>query len=83
MTGEELEKRLAKAYNIEAMEVHGAGNLETELIGTVKRRNKLYDLYEDTEGGTWYKVRVITEHGIVSEYEAIFGIKERKRRYAS
>lgn len=48
--------------------------LRTETVG-----ERLYDLYEDSTGVFWYSTRLMTENGPVSEYEAIFGRKERRR----
>lgn len=69
----ELKEKLKTAYNFEARAGHGKENLPTVQIGTVKRGNRLYDLYEDSSNSVWFKERVITDHGIVSEFEAIFG----------
>lgn len=79
-TQEQLKIRLKQAWNYESRDGWGAENLKTWMIGTVKRENKLYDIYADEKDNYWYKVRVITERGIVSEYEAIFGHPERKKR---
>lgn len=74
----DLEECLKGAYNYESREGHGVAGLSTEFVGTVKRGNRLYDLHRDTAGNYWFEVRVITERGIVSEYEAIFGHPQRK-----
>lgn len=77
-TQEELEEKLKTAYNIEARAGHKKEHLSINQIGTVKRGNRLYDLYEDTGKSYWYSMRFITDHGIVSEFEYIFGYPERK-----
>lgn len=78
-TQEELKEKLKTAYNVEARAGHKKDHLSINLIGTVKRDNRLYDLYEDTGNSYWYSLRFITDHGIVSEYEYIFGHPERKQ----
>lgn len=77
-TQEELKEKLKTAYNVEARAGHKKDHLSINLIGTVKRGSRLYDLYEDTGNSYWYSLRFITDHGIVSEYEYIFGHPERK-----
>ena len=77
-TQEELKEKLKTAYNVEARAGHKKDHLSINLIGTVKRGSRLYDLYEDTGNSCWYSLRFITDHGIVSEYEYIFGHPERK-----
>ena len=83
-TKEELKEKLKQAHSYESRAGHGKGHLKTEQIGTVKWKNRLYDLYEDTDRNIWFTVRVITKNGFVSEFEAIFGHpeweSERKRR---
>ncbi|MDE7342253.1 MAG: hypothetical protein K2N80_17120 [Lachnospiraceae bacterium] len=79
-TQAQLEECLKKAYSYENRDGWEAEELETEFIGTVQRKRKLYDIYVDTERNYWYEVRFITDAGIVSEYEAVFGCTERKRR---
>ena len=64
-TQEELKEKLKTAYNVEARAGHKKDHLSINLIGTVKR-------------GSRYSLRFITDHGIVSEYEYIFGHPERK-----
>lgn len=76
----ELEDLLEKAYNIESMERHGKGNREICMIGTLLWRNRLYDIYMDSNGECWYSVRIVTDRGIVSEYEAIFGREQKRLR---
>ena len=76
-TQEELKEKLKTAYNVEARAGHKKDHLSINLIGTVKRGSRLYDLYEDTGNSYWYSLRFITDHGIVSEYEYIFGHPER------
>ena len=75
-----LEECLKEAYSYECRSGREADGLSTEFIGTVRRENRLYDLYEDTERNYWYTVRIITDSGIVSEYEAVFDCTEAERR---
>lgn len=77
-TQEELEEKLKTAYNIESRAGHKKDHLSITMVGTVKRENRLYDLYQDSGNSFWYSLRFITDHGIVSEFEYIFGYPERK-----
>lgn len=72
---------MARAYCYESRAGHKKENLKTQPAGTVQRGNRLYDISVDTEGNAWYTVRVITDRGILSEYEAIFGHPERRRGF--
>lgn len=79
----DLAALLAKAYSYESRDKHGAAHLETEFAGTMQKGKRLYDLYTDEAGNAWYKTRIKTRYGTVSEYEAIFGVPEpryKKRR---
>lgn len=78
-TQEQLERFLTEAWSYESRAGWDAEGLSTEFIGTVQKQGRLYDIYVDTSRNYWYTVRIITERGIVSEYEAIFGHPERKR----
>lgn len=77
-TQEELEEKLKTVYNIEARAGHKKDHLPINMIGTVKRENRLYDVYQDSGNNYWYSQRFITDRGIVSEFEFIFGYPERK-----
>lgn len=84
-TQEWIETLLKEAWSYENREGWGKEELETKYVGTVKRKEYLYDLYVDTEGGYWYKTRMITDHGVISAHEATFGYpynewKRRKKR---
>lgn len=78
-TKEELEACLKDAFSIENRDAHGKAGLGVRQIGTVQRGNKLVDVYEDTERNYWYSNRFLTDHGIVSEFEYIFGHPERRQ----
>lgn len=78
-TKEDLEEKLKTAYNIEARAGHKKEHPSTTMIGTVRRKNKLYDVYQDSDGNYWYAVRFATDRGAVSEFEYIFGHPERKQ----
>lgn len=75
-----LEECLKEAYSFECRAGWEADGLGTEFIGTVRREDRLYDLYVDTEKNYWYTVRIITDTGIKSEYEAVFGCTEAEKR---
>ena len=77
-TREQLETCLKDAWTYENRAGWGAEELETEYIGTVREGQYLKDLYVDTAGSYWFKMRVITDHGVVSFHESIFGRKENE-----
>ena len=79
-TQEQLASILKKSWSYESRAGWDAEELTTEFIGTVQRYGRLYDLYVDTAGNYWYTVRIVTQRGIVSEYESIFGYPEHERR---
>ena len=78
-TKEELEACLKDAFSLENREGHEKAGLNVWQVGTVQRGNKLVDVYEDAERNHWYQNRFITDHGIVSEFEYIFGYPERRQ----
>lgn len=61
-TQEELKEKLKTAYNVEARAGHKKDHLSINLIGTVKRGSRLYDLYEDTGNSYWYSLRFILQN---------------------
>lgn len=77
-TREQLETCLKDAWTYENRAGWGAEELETEYIGTIRKGQELRDLYVDTAGNYWFKMRVITDHGVVSFHESIFGRPERE-----
>lgn len=79
-TQEYLETVLKAAYSYESRDKWDAEGFPTEYIGTLQRSSRFYDIYVDTAQNYWYKVRVMTERGIVSEYEAVFGHLRKKDR---
>lgn len=79
-TQERLEEALSRAYNYGSRAGWKAESLSTSYIGTVERQDRVYDLYVDTRGSYWHKTRIRTEHGLVSEEEAIFGRKIKRYR---
>ena len=79
MTQQGLEERLKDAYNYGSRARWGAQDLPTTYVGTVRQEERICDLYVDTSGRYWYKTRIMTEDGPVSECVAIFG-REIKRR---
>lgn len=76
---EQLEEMLKAAWSYENRSGWGAEELITEFIGTVQKKDHLYDIHMDTSGNYWYTVRIRKKNGVVSEYEAIFGHSERRR----
>lgn len=81
-TTEHLESCLKKARSYESRDAYGAAGVTTVLIGTVMDGKYVRDIYKDTDGNYWYKTRVQTAKGIVSEYEAIFGHPEKTKKDA-
>lgn len=87
-TQKKIRECLKNAWSYENREGWGAEDLETEYVGTIKRGEELTDLYVDTAGSYWFKTRMITDHGVISSHEAIFGCtemewelkKQRKKR---
>lgn len=75
-TQEQIEACLKDAWSYENREGWGAENLDTEYVGTVRRGKELNDLYVDTEGNYWFKTRIITDSGVISAHESIFGYSE-------
>lgn len=78
-TQEYLEECLRKAYSYESRTGWDAEDLETVFIGTVLHGKRIYDVYMDSSGKYWYKVRIITDKGAVTEYEAVFGKPNRRK----
>ena len=76
----QLKEFMKDAWSYESRAGWEAEEFTTKFIGTVQQEERFYDIYVDTEGNYWYKVRIMTGRGIVSEYEAIFGHPEWKRR---
>ncbi|EOS41556.1 hypothetical protein C808_00062 [Lachnospiraceae bacterium M18-1] len=77
-TKEQLKTLLKDAWTYENRAGWGAEELETKYLGTVRTGEYLKDLYVDTAGNYWFKMRVITDHGVVSFHESIFGRAERE-----
>lgn len=80
MNDEELERCLELAWSIENMDGHGVSGRTAEPVGTVKRKNRHYELYRDDAGEYWYKVYIETPEGLVDEETAISGKRRKKRR---
>lgn len=74
----ELEDALKRAYSYESRAGWGAQDLQTTPIGTIERQGRLYDLYVDTGGSYWYKVRIRTDQGPLPESVAIFSREIRR-----
>lgn len=79
-TEEDLEMLWQRAFSFESRDKHGKEMLSTTLAGKVERGNRIYDIYVDIEDNAWYIVRIRTKTRIVSEYEAVFGHKPRRKR---
>lgn len=73
----ELEKALKAAYSYENRAGHEAEAYETWYIGSIEKGNgRIYEMYKDSNGGYWYKVRYrLPKERIITEEEAIFGHK--------
>lgn len=67
-----LEECLSQAWSYENRQAHGS-NGDTQYLGSVLDRGRIYDVHRDDAGKYFYTVRLVTENGIKSEYEAIFG----------
>lgn len=76
-TQQSLIECMDKAYSYESRAGWDADNLSTKYVGSVRNGNRIYNIFVDTNGNYWYKTHIDTEDGIVSEYEAIFGHKEK------
>lgn len=72
----ELQVAWDTARSIESIPKH-TGRLW--YIGEKILNDRIYLLYRDASWNYWYKTQIITKAGIVSEYEAIFGRKGKKR----
>lgn len=72
----DLNKLLSKAYTYENRAGHGCEHLETTYVGSVERGKRIYDVYIDSRRNSWFLIRFKTDHGIVSEYEKVFGHPE-------
>lgn len=72
----DLNKLLSKAYTYENRAGHSCEHLETTYVGSVERGKRIYDVYIDSRGNSWFLMRFKTDHGIVSEYEKVFGHPE-------
>lgn len=75
----DLEEKLKDSYNYGSRAGWGVQDLPATYVGTVRRGDRIYDLYVDTAGRYWHKAMVMTDQGPVSESVAIFG-REIKRR---
>ncbi len=85
---DELEKALKEAYSYENRTGHEAEEYETWYIGNKELNGRIYELYKDSNGGYWYKVRCRLPNGqIATEEEAVFSHKlqdkNRNRRIAA
>lgn len=81
---EGMEEKLARAWSIENMYQHKDRAENLTYIGSVIVETRVYRIYEDSDGDTWYKtghVDTITGE-IMTDEEKIFGRKLRKKRYA-
>ena len=78
-TQQYLEDCMLQAYSYESRAGWDADKVPVEYIGAVRKDNRIYEIYEDADKRHWYKTKIVTEKGIVTEYEAIFGRKEKER----
>lgn len=70
----------SKAWSIENMEAHEAGERSVEYIGSRMEGNIVYDYYRDSTGAFWYKNRAIVNGEIVSMEKYIFGHRVSRNR---
>mgnify|MGYP007121850272 CR=1 FL=1 len=77
-TQRQLEICMKSAYSYENRAGWEKEYLSVEQIGMVQRGERVYSLYEDSEGNYWYKLFFMTDHGLITEYEKIFGHPEKK-----
>lgn len=80
-TPEELEALLKKAYSVESRAAHGCEHYGMDQVGIVQHGNRIIHVYVDTGGNSWYSTEFLTEHGVVSEFEYIFGMTEKQMEY--
>lgn len=67
-------------YSMENRAAHEAADRRIEYIGSLLQGNRIYDYYEDDEGGYWFENRMYLPNGTaVPEEEYIFG-RRRKRK---
>lgn len=74
VTEAELQEALKSAWSLKDDQSRGT------YIGTVKNGNRLTVLYKDNSGGYWYETKYQEAHGIVTEYEHVFGHPEHKTK---
>lgn len=72
---DELTKAWSEAYSIESIP-KDAGRLT--YIGQKIREDRIYIFYRDANWRYWYRVQIITDKGVLSEWESIFGTRRRK-----
>lgn len=46
-------------------------------IGVIRNGNRAYYMFQDYNGAYWYQTKIKTVTGMMTEYEAVFGRKER------
>jgi hypothetical protein len=79
---ESVEEKLSRAWSMENMDKHKEDIRNTVYVGMCVRGRRVYRVYEDDTGSTWYKtcyVDPITGE-ILSDEEKIFGKKLKTRR---
>ena len=78
-TQKQLEICMRSAYSYENRAGWEKDNLSVEQIGMGQRGERVYSLYEDSEGNYWYKLFFMTDQGMITEKEKVFGCQRRKR----
>ncbi len=78
-TQRQIENCLKSAYSFENRQGWEKEDLSVEQIGMVQRGERVYSLYEDSEGNYWYKLFFMTDQGMITEEEKVFGSQKRKR----
>ncbi len=77
-TQKQIESCLKEAYSFENRAGWEKEDLPVEEIGSVMDNGQVRVLYVDSEGNYWYKTFFMTDHGLITEYEKIFGHPEKK-----
>lgn len=72
----ELQIAWENARSIESSEIHRS---QMQKIGAVQKEDRQYIFFKDTQGRYWYETQIKGPSGYQTEYEHIFGKRERRR----
>lgn len=73
---EEIQIAWKNAKSIESSDIHKSQMMK---IGAVKKEDRQYIFFKDTQGNYWYETQIKGSSGYQTEHEFIFGKKERRR----